>query len=60
MLISNNIIRILVEFIDCKNISIKVNSIWTLMNLAYQADQKIKQQILAGKNNRNQFNLKVA
>jgi hypothetical protein len=46
MLISNNIIRILVEFIDCKNISIKVNSIWTLMNLAYQADQKIKQQIL--------------
>ena len=53
MLIKNNIIRVLVEFIDCKNISIKVNSIWTLMNLAYQADQKIKQQILTGKNNRS-------
>lgn len=48
MLINNNVIKILVEFIDSKNISIKVNSIWTLMNLAYQADQKVKQQILTG------------
>lgn len=46
-MLSDDVIRILIDFVNYKNKSIRINSIWALMNLAYHADQKIKQQILA-------------
>lgn len=46
-LIENDIIAMLADFVDSKNISIKINAIWALMNLAYKTNQKIKQQILS-------------
>ncbi|RNA42716.1 armadillo repeat-containing 8 isoform X1 [Brachionus plicatilis] len=46
-LLGDDVIKILIEFVNYKNKSIRINSIWALMNLAYHADQKIKQQILA-------------
>jgi hypothetical protein len=46
-MIENGIVKILVELIDHKNQSIKVNCMWSLMNLAFQADQKTKLFILS-------------
>lgn len=43
----NGIIKILVELIDNKNHSIRVNCMWALMNTAFQADQIIKEQIIS-------------
>lgn len=43
----NGIIKILVELIDHKNHSIRVNCMWTLMNTAFQADKVIKEQIIS-------------
>ncbi len=37
----------LTDFVDSTNESIKINSIWALMNLAYKTNQKVKQQILS-------------
>ena len=54
-MIENGIIKILVELIDHKNQSIRVNCMWSLMNLAFQADQKTKQLILSS--NYDTFNL---
>ena len=43
----NGIIKILVELVDHKNHSIRVNCMWTLMNTAFQADKVIKEQIIS-------------
>lgn len=48
-MIENGIIKILVELMDHKNHSVRVNCMWSLMNLAFQADQKTKQLILSSK-----------
>ena len=45
----NGIIKILVELVDHKNHSIRVNCMWALMNTAFQADQHTKQQIISSK-----------
>jgi hypothetical protein len=47
VMIKQDIIKLLVDFLDYRNISIKLNCMWSLMNLAYQTDFKIKQQILS-------------
>ena len=49
IMIKQDIIKLLVDFLDYRNISIKLNCMWSLMNLAYQTDFKIKQQILSSK-----------
>jgi len=46
-MIEYGIINMLVKLVNHQNISIKVNSMWALMNMAFQADQKVKQQILS-------------
>lgn len=46
-MIEYGIINILVKLVDHSNMSIKVNTMWALMNMAFQADQKVKQQILS-------------
>ncbi len=45
----NGIIKILAELVDHKNHSIRINSMWALMNTAFQADQLVKQQIITSK-----------
>jgi hypothetical protein len=47
IMIKQDVIKFLVELLDYRNISIKVNSMWALMNLAFMADHKVKQQILS-------------
>lgn len=46
-MIEFGVINILVKLVDHQNISIKINTMWALMNMAFQADQKVKQQILS-------------
>ena len=48
-MIENGILQILADLIDHKNHSIKINCMWALMNLAFQADHKTKQLILSSK-----------
>lgn len=43
----NGIIKILIELVDHRNHSIRVNCMWALMNTAFQADQSIKEQIIS-------------
>jgi hypothetical protein len=50
-MIEFGVINILVKLVDHQNISIKINTMWALMNMAFQADQKVKQQILSSKFN---------
>lgn len=47
IMIKQDVVKFLVELLDYRNISIKVNSMWALMNLAFMADQKVKHQILS-------------
>jgi hypothetical protein len=46
-MLENDIIKILVDFINIPNKSIKINVMWSLMNAAFQADQLLKQKILS-------------
>jgi hypothetical protein len=46
-MIENGIIKILVELIDHKNNSIRINCMWALMNAAFQVDQATKEQIIS-------------
>ena len=48
-MIEYGVVNILVKLVDHQNMSIKINTMWALMNMAFQADQKVKQQILSSK-----------
>ena len=49
-MIEYGVINILVKLVEHQNTSIKINTMWALMNMAFQAEQKVKQQILSSKN----------
>ena len=47
IMIKQDIIKFLVELLDYRNISVKVNCMWALMNLSFLAELKVKHQILS-------------